>query len=216
MNDERRPLVTERVVLEPIEPRHADALWQAKEASLDELRRWMAWAEQGRESHDGFVHAAHERWGEGEWVFAVTVDALPIGTIGVDRYQPMFSSAEVGYWLRSDMSGRGLMTEAAAAVVEYSFAELGIHRLELRAGVENYPSLRVAEKLGFRRGGLLRHASRNAWAYYDVYVFDLLATDERTVVRRGLVEQTNDRRLYVTVNLPSSVAERRGTRPRNA
>jgi ribosomal-protein-serine acetyltransferase len=185
MNDERIPLVTERVVLEPIEPRHADALWEAKESSLDELRRWMAWAEQPRESHDGFVQAAHEQWGKGERVFVVTVDALPVGTVGVDRYQPMFSSAEIGYWLRSDLCGRGLMTEAAAAVVEYSFAEIGIHRLELRAGVGNHGSLRVAEKLGFRRGGILRHASRNAWAHYDVYVFDLLATDERPAVRRG-------------------------------
>ena len=185
MTNERIPLATERLVLEPIEPRHADALWRAKEASLDALRRWMAWAEQPREAQDEFVRAAHERWGDGEWVFAVTVDALPAGTIGVDRYQPMFSSAEVGYWIRSDLSGRGLMTEAAAAVVEHSFAELEIHRLELRAGIENHGSLRVAEKLGFKRGGILRHASRNVWGYYDVYVFDLLATDERTAVGRG-------------------------------
>lgn len=181
----RTPLLSERLVLEPIEPRHAGALWQAKEASLNELRRWMAWAEQPRESHEGFVHAAHERWGEGEWVYAITVNGVPVGTIGVDRYHPMFSSAELGYWLRSDVSGRGLMTEAAAVVVDYSFDELRIHRLELRAGLENYGSLRVAEKLGFRSAGILRHASRNAWAFYDVKVFDLLATDERSAVRRG-------------------------------
>ena len=131
------------------------------------------------------MRAAHERWGDGEWVYAIILSGEPVGTIGVDRYQPMFASAEIGYWLRSDLSGRGLMTEAAAALLEHSFAELEIHRLELRAGVENHGSLRIAEKLGFRRGGILRHASRNARAYYDVYVFDLLATDERTAVRRG-------------------------------
>jgi ribosomal-protein-serine acetyltransferase len=183
VTDERIPLVTERLVLEPIEPRHADALWQAKEASLDALRRWMAWAEQPREDQDGFVRSAHERWGDGEWVYAVIFSGEPVGTIGVDRYQPIFSSAEVGYWLRSDLSGQGLMTEAAAAVVEFSFEQLGMHRLELHAGLENFGSIGVAEKLGFKRGGILRHGSRNAWGYYDVCVFDLLSSDARTPAR---------------------------------
>jgi ribosomal-protein-serine acetyltransferase len=192
MNDERRPLVTERVVLEPIEPRHADALWRAKEDSLDELRNWMAWAEQGREAQDDFVRTAHERWGEGEWVYTIIFNGEPAGTIGLDRHQPLIASADVGYWLRIDLTGRGLMTEAGAAVVEYAFAELGIHRLELRAGLENHGSTRVAEKLGFRRGGVLRHGAKNARGYYDVYVFDLLATDERNAVRRAL-GQANQR-----------------------
>jgi ribosomal-protein-serine acetyltransferase len=216
VTDERIALVTERLVLEPIEPRHADALWQAKEASLDALRLWMAWGEQPREDQDEFVRAAHERWGDGEWVYAIIFSDEPVGTIGVDHYQPMFASAEIGYWLRSDLSGRGLMTEAAAAVIEYSFVELGIHRLELRAGVENHGSLRVAEKLGFKRGGILRHASKNAWAYYDVYVFDLLATDARTAVRREGSSADQRPETLRDGGPAKSGLERRGTSARNA
>jgi ribosomal-protein-serine acetyltransferase len=173
------------VTLEPIEPRHADGLWRAKIASLKELGRWMAWADQRRAAQDEFVRAAYDRWGEGEWVYVVSFKGEPAGTVGLDRLQPLISSADIGYWLRSDLTGRGLTTEAAAAVVEYAFGELAIHRLELRAGIGNNGSIRVAEKLGFRRGGILRHGARNPGDYYDVYVFDLLATDGRTAVRRS-------------------------------
>jgi ribosomal-protein-serine acetyltransferase len=121
-------------------------------------------------------------------VYVIILNGEPAGTVGLDHLQPLISSVDIGYWLRTDLNGRGLMTEAAAAVVEYAFEELAIHRIELRAGVENYGSLRVAEKLGFRRGGELRHGAKNVRDYYDVYVFDLLATDERTAVRRRVRE----------------------------
>lgn len=183
MTAQRTPLYSDRVTLEPIEPRHADGLWRASNASVFELRHWMAWAEQPRETQDEFVRTAHEQWGDGQWVYVISFEGEPAGTVGVDRHQPMISSAELGYWLRTDLTGRGLMTEAAASVVEFAFDELPIRRLELRAGVENYGSIRVAEKLGFRRGGILRDGARNPRDYYDVYVFDLLAADEPAAVR---------------------------------
>lgn len=187
----RTPLFSERMVLEPIEPRHSVGLWQAKDVSVKELRHWMSWAEQPREAQDDFVRSAYEQWGKGEWVYVISLNGEPAGTVGIDRHQPLISSADIGYWLRTDLTGRGLMTEAAAAVVEYAFDGLSIHRLELRAGLENHGSIRVAEKLGFRRGGVLRHGAKNARDYYDVYVFDLLATDDRSAVRGA--RQANQR-----------------------
>ena len=210
----RPPLLTGRLVLEPIEPRHSQGLWRAKDASFTELRRWMAWAEQAREAQDDFVRSAHEQWGQGEWVYVISFNGEPAGTVGIDRHQPLISSADIGYWLRTDVTGRGLMTEAAAAVVDWAFHELALHRLELRAGVENYASVRVAEKLGFRRGGILRHGARNPRNYYDVYVFDLLATDERPGARAKSIE-ANQRPPAGEVRPPSPPVERPRTAPRN-
>lgn len=92
---------------------------------------------------------------------------------------PLHSNYEMGYWLRSDLCGRGLMTEAAKAIVEFAFVDLKIHRVELHAGTENHASIRVAQKLGFKREGVLREAGRGAGGFYDSYVFGLLSSDER-------------------------------------
>jgi RimJ/RimL family protein N-acetyltransferase len=63
--------------------------------------------------------------------------------------------------------------------VEYGFSVLGLHRIELRAAPSNIGSVRVAEKVGFTREGMLRHGARGADGWHDVEVFGLLASDER-------------------------------------
>ena len=71
------------------------------------------------------------------------------------------------------------MSEAAAAVIEFGFNELGMHRIELEAGVGNDASIKVAEKLGFKREGLARQAGWAGNGYYDTVRFGLLSTDPR-------------------------------------
>ncbi len=67
------------------------------------------------------------------------------------------------------------MTEAARAVVDFGFDEINCHRLELLAAVANTGSIRVAEKLGFTREGLLREANRAPTGRHDMYIYGLLA-----------------------------------------
>ena len=64
---------------------------------------------------------------------------------------------QVGYWIDSRMAGRGVTPTAVAMVADHCFDVVGLHRLEIAVRPENAASLRVAEKLGFRREG---HALR--------------------------------------------------------
>ncbi|MDQ4027753.1 MAG: GNAT family N-acetyltransferase [Actinomycetota bacterium] len=177
---ERKALFTDRLTLEPTGPDHADGLIAAKERSIEELRPWLAWAgDEDPNSIRAFVHACQQEWDVSEWTFTILLDGEVIGAVGVNRFDPMVSTANLGYWLRTDVAGRGLMTEAAAAVVEFAFGELALHRLELTAAPDNAASVRVAEKLGFKRGGTLRDGSRGSEGWHDVLVFDLLEHDPR-------------------------------------
>lgn len=172
---------TERLLLEPLGPRHLESLWGAVERSEEELSRWMAWCVEPKKAEtQAFLEACARSLEAGtEWSFGVMVNGEAVGTVGVGRHVPLVRSAELGYWLRSDLAGRGYMTEAAAAAVRFAFEEVGLHRLELHAGPGNGASIRVAEKLGFKREGLLRHGSYARDGWYDVYVFGLLASDPR-------------------------------------
>ena len=62
----------------------------------------------------------------------------------------------MGYSLARPLWGRGLVTEAARAVVAYGFAELGLARIQAFADIRNVGSWRVMEKLGMQREGVLR------------------------------------------------------------
>jgi ribosomal-protein-alanine N-acetyltransferase len=64
--------------------------------------------------------------------------------------------AEVGYVLARRYWGRGLMTEAAGAVVEWVIAQPEIHRVWATVDLENVASQRVLEKVGMIREGVLR------------------------------------------------------------
>ena len=174
-------LRTPRLRLEPTIPAHADGVWAATEVSVDELAPWLAWAVQPTiESTRAFTAGAADEWDRGAgWCFTMTHDGTVAGTISLHRHMPLIRAAELGYWLRSDLAGRGLMTEAASAVVEYGFAERGLHRIELHVAPDNVASVRVAEKLGFRREGLLRDGSRGSGGFHDVYVYGLLEDDPR-------------------------------------
>lgn len=114
--------------------------------------------------------------GEGHH-FTLFHDDEAAGVISLIRGEPRLGYLEVGYWLRSDLAGRGLMTEAVRAVAHYAFDELGMHRLELRAGVENVGSRRVAEKVGFQERGILRESVYHRGRYVDAVIFDLLEGD---------------------------------------
>jgi len=178
---ERRRLETSRLSLEPIEPRHTDALWEATEASLEELRPWLVWAPTATlQTTAAFTEEALRDWEEGlAFHFSVFEDGDVIGAIGIDVLRPIHRLGELGYWIRSDRAGRGRTTEAGRVLVDFGFSVLDLYRMELRAGVDNLASQRVAEKLGFQREGRLRHGCRSGEAAYDCFLFGLLAADPR-------------------------------------
>jgi RimJ/RimL family protein N-acetyltransferase len=86
---------------------------------------------------------------ETETAFAITLadDAL-IGICGM-RMKPR-KTPEIGYWLGAPYWGHGYATEAARALIDHAFEDLGLERLEAGARVSNPASRRVLEKCGFQ------------------------------------------------------------------
>ena len=178
---ERQPILTERLLLEPVTPEHVPAMWEATVASLEDLRRWMPWARGASETNSReFADRAEDDWLAGrDYVFAVMRDGRYLGGIGLHSYR-LEGLGELGYWIRSDEARKGYTTEAGQAVVAFAFDAVGLYRLELRTGVENLASQRVAEKLGFVKEGTLRKgAPLGADDGYDCHIYGLLAADWR-------------------------------------
>ena len=113
------------------------------------------------------------RWGI-EWV----ENGQIIGSCGFNNWITTHTNrSEIGYDLAVDFWNRGIMTEAVAALLQYGFNTMNLHRIEARMNPQNRGSQLVCEKLGFMREGLLRGIGWWKNAYQDVYQYSKLCTD---------------------------------------
>jgi RimJ/RimL family protein N-acetyltransferase len=99
----------------------------------------------GTEDAEQFVASVNHR--DGEVCFVTICSGKPIGICSVDLRE---DSAELGYWLGAAYWGHGFATEAARAVIDYAFGDLGHQVLFSGARVSNPASRRVLEKCGFQ------------------------------------------------------------------
>ena len=89
--------------------------------------------------------------------WAIELDGEAVGGIGVDIGDGVYvKSGHFGYWLGEPYWGRGIMTAAVRATSDYLLNELDLVRLEAPVFEWNPASMRVLEKCGFAREGVLR------------------------------------------------------------
>lgn len=97
------------------------------------------------------------------------------GLIGFKAADRSKRSIEIGYWLREEQQGKGLMTAAVRTLCERAFTQLNMHRVEIRCGVGNGPSNRIPQRLGFRLSHVEEQGeqlSDGEWIDLNVYVLE--------------------------------------------
>jgi ribosomal-protein-serine acetyltransferase len=181
----RNPLETTRTLLVPIDVADGPELWDSVEGSRWHLERWLPWVpfNSTRDASMRYADACALDWDAGRAVrFAIRdkkTRALE-GVVGLDSCVHLHRACELGYWLRRDATGQGLMTEAARATVEFAFTRMGVHRIRCAAATDNTASLRVIARLGFRFEGIARQAELVGSRWLDHALFARLSTDEES------------------------------------
>lgn len=158
-----RPLASPRVALVPLDARDGTELWEAVDGSRAWLQPWLPWVpfQLDLDSSRQFADGSAGDWEAGRAIrFGVRArrDARLLGVVGLEGCVHLHRNADLGYWLRRDASGHGLMTEAAALCLEFGFRVVGLHRIRVAAATDNHASQRVIARLGFRFEGIHREA----------------------------------------------------------
>lgn len=155
-------LHTERLRLERLEPRHAEALLDYESRNREHLRRWEPARDNNYYSLDNIrtqleadVALMREQRIMRFAAFSESPEIIAIINLwqirrGVDH------SAVIGYSVDAKYQSQGIATEATGAVVRYAFQELNLHRIHTSYQPENDRSARVLEKLGFQIEGRAR------------------------------------------------------------
>ncbi len=171
---------TERFVLRPFRRRDADPLHRAVHASHPELAEFLPWAHSrySRADAANYIKDSNRAWREGRaYDFAIRRPEEPdhhLGNVSVWFVSRGFRSGEIGYWIRTDETSRGIATEVARETLHIGFMQLKMHRIILRIALGNRASERVAEKLGFVREGVLREEIKVRGRWLDHSVWGML------------------------------------------
>jgi RimJ/RimL family protein N-acetyltransferase len=87
---------------------------------------------------------------------------LLVGCSGLHRIDWTVPKFEIGYWCRTSLTGKGLISEAVHTITVFAFDVLDAHRVEIRSDNKNQRSYRIPEKLGFVLEGTIRNDGRNS------------------------------------------------------
>jgi RimJ/RimL family protein N-acetyltransferase len=158
---------TERLLIRKPMPGDGKGVYDAMQASMNELKEWMPWAyrEQTVEDVEVNMRDAHAKFLSREDLRLHLFDKETgefIGSSGLHRINWQVPKFEIGYWIDTRHSGKGYITEATKAITEFAFTELKARRVEIRCDYNNTKSRAIPEKLDFTLEGILKNDGLSA------------------------------------------------------
>jgi RimJ/RimL family protein N-acetyltransferase len=142
----------------------------------------MSWAHDDysqRESMD-FIALVRASWEQGlVYGFAITdaMDGSISGACSLSHFHPVYRFCNLGYWVRTSRQGQGIASRAARLAARFGLNQLSLIRVEVVVAAANAASLRVAQKIGARREGILRNRITVGPKLHDAVMFSLIPED---------------------------------------
>jgi ribosomal-protein-serine acetyltransferase len=170
------------ITLRPYHPRDIKATYQAIRESLADLSPWLPFAHRDystEESRD-WIKNRPKDWKKGvayEFGIFDAADGTTLGGCGLNAIDKIDHRANLGYWVRSSRTGQGIATAATRLLAKWGFEKLKLKRIEILVAVSNRRSLRVAEKAGAKREGVLRNRIDINGTSHDAVMHSLIPGD---------------------------------------
>lgn len=159
------PIITPQLLLRPPRPGDGIALNTAVLESYDNIRHTMPWAKErpSLEESEEFVRQSAANWilkKDDEPYLPLLIfskkDNILIGATGYHHIIWEVPCLETGYWIRTQYSGKGYMTEAVNAITQYAIKQLKMKRVAITCDIDNVRSKKIPQRLGFQLEGTLK------------------------------------------------------------
>lgn len=169
-------LETERLILRRIESKDAEVFY--KLYSDYEVMKYF-----GKEMFTSFKQAeekvnievtAFNNKVAIRWAITLKPDDVMIGSGGFWKISKEHYRAEIGYDLLPEFRGKGIMTEAVKAMIEFGFGKMKLHSIEANTDPENLPSNKMLEKLGFKLEGNFKENFFFNGKFLDTFTYSLI------------------------------------------
>ncbi|QFR95879.1 GNAT family N-acetyltransferase [Streptomyces tsukubensis] len=162
----------------PLEPRHADELLAHIDRGRDHIGRYTPLPDVvvDAPSARAYLQAyADKRAADGGEIFGIRSGGVLVGGVMFRLFDAATGNCEIGCWLEPGAAGRGLVTRAVRLLIDWAFAERGMHRVEWIAASGNEASVATARRLGMTRDGVLRQSGLHRGVRHDMEIWSVLA-----------------------------------------
>ena len=168
---------TDRLILRRFTMEDADVMYR-NWASDDEVTQYLTWP---THADVNVTRGVIEEWIQNyanpdfyQWAVVLKSIGEPIGSLSVVKYEEKTASAAIGWCIGKRWWGQGIMPEAARAVLQYLFTEIGFNRIAAQHDKNNPKSGRVMQKIGMLREGTLRANGKNNQGIVDEVYYSIL------------------------------------------
>lgn len=170
------------LVMRAYRPSDAAALLTSVNTDRDRLAQWMPWVPHStsKVSFESFIKRALLAEEDGLAFHRGIFDGDAIAGACGSNVDLVNREAEIGYWLGSAFEGRGVITEAVGKFLEFLFDDYEVHRVIIRAAVENTRSRAVAERHRFTLEGIQRESLILNEVPTDAAIYSMLEQEWRT------------------------------------
>lgn len=180
---QRQPVSPLQVTLTLLAPEDAPVLAELESRNREQLMagapaRTEGWfTEAGQRA--AIAHAVADREVGGSLPFTIRLEedgtTRIVGRLNLSTIiRGAFESASLGYWVDTDVTGRGVATHAVHSAIAVAFGGLGLHRLQAEVKVGNDASVRVLEHCGFTEYGVAKDYLRLGGDWADCRLFQLV------------------------------------------
>lgn len=163
-----------------LEPRHEQELFALINSSRESIGKWLAFPTSTKEIQDtrNFIQRSLNRLAanDGYWA-GIWYKGQIAGSIGFLYIDWGNKKTELGYWLGKEFEGLGLATKACACLIEHTFSDLQLHKVEIHVAPKNFKSKAIPERLGFTREGMIRDYELLNGEYHDRVIYGLLESE---------------------------------------
>ena len=170
------------ITLRPYQREDADSLYEAARESIIEMTPWMPWchADYSIQESRGWIKDCFEKWKQGgayDFVITDTSTGRFLGGCGLNDIHREFDIANLGYWVRTSATRKGVATATTLLLADFGINVLKLKRIEIVVDVDNIASQRVAEKSGATREGILRNRVTQYGKPIDAVMYSLIPQD---------------------------------------
>lgn len=180
MSKEIRLNIDDDSRLELINQSHAEELFDLIEENREFLKQWLPWLDNNRylQNTIDFITISQLQYERSETIqFVLFYKGKIVGIVGFHKIDWINRLTSIGYWIGEGFQGHGLVTKACARVLDYSFGNLGLNRIEIRCATDNFKSRAIPERLGFKEEGLVRQAEWIYDHYVDHIIYGMLESE---------------------------------------
>lgn len=168
--------INQDIYLKQLEIEDSHALFDLVDKNRDYLRQWLPWLDHNKEIKDSrdFIISCKEKY-EGNKAFEMGIwyKNKLAGVIGIHEIDWQNETTAIGYWIGEDFQKLGLISQSLKFIIDHSFDQLKLKKIQIRAAVENKKSRNIPEKLGFEYIGTIELAENLYGKLVDQAVYQL-------------------------------------------